>query len=260
MRDGSTLVRGVNYHYSLHEGKEPVTIVLIHGLGGSKEYLKGIMNFPELAECSVLIPDLVGFGDTKAPAGFGYTMREQAEHLADLIKALRLSGGFLLIPHSMGGPIGVYLAEMLRDRVKGVVYAEGNTDLGDCFSSNQVITEYSFDEYKASGFRKGLEATRRGADPARIAWSQEKAGAETVYRSSLDLVKVSKEDTMARRLRDLGVPVLAVYGAKNRGLWTSEKKLAALFPLVFIPGAGHLMMVDNPDAFYGEVAAFLKRL
>ncbi len=34
--------------------------------------------------------------------------------------------------------------------------------------------------------------------------------------------------------------------------------MAALFPLVYIPGAGHMMMADNPDAFYGEVAEFIK--
>lgn len=36
--------------------------------------------------------------------------------------------------------------------------------------------------------------------------------------------------------------------------------MAALFPLVYTPGAGHLMMVDNPAAFYGEVAKFIKTL
>jgi pimeloyl-ACP methyl ester carboxylesterase len=37
-------------------------------------------------------------------------------------------------------------------------------------------------------------------------------------------------------------------------------KMAAMFPLVYTPGAGHIMMVDNPDGFYGEVVKFAKSL
>jgi len=105
-----------------------------------------------------------------------------------------------------------------------------------------------------------LEAMRkRGASPESVG-SLEKAVAVTMYRSADDLVRASKADTLAGELKALGVPVLAVYSEKNRGLWTSEKKAAALFPLTFISGAGHSMMVDNPDAFYGEVAKFIAEL
>ena len=246
--------------YTYHKGKKPLTIVPIHGLGGSKDYWQPIHEYPELAAYSILIPDLVGYGDSPAPKGFRYTMREQAEAVKKLIDALGVKGDILLIPHSMGGPIGVMLAEMLGQRVKGIVYAEGNIDFNDCFGSNLVITKFTYEEYLKTGFEKGQEAmSKRGEHPGIIA-SQAKAGPTTVYRSSEDLVKVSKEDTLTGRLKALKVPVLAVYGEKNRGIWTSEKKLAALFPLVFIPAAGHMMMADNPDVFYGEAATFIRGL
>ena len=66
-------------------------------------------------------------------------------------------------------------------------------------------------------------------------------------------MKVSKTDTLAGELKALNLPTLVVYGEKNRGLWTSEKKMKELFPLVFIPGAAHIMMADNPEVFYSEV-------
>jgi pimeloyl-ACP methyl ester carboxylesterase len=81
-----------------------------------------------------------------------------------------------------------------------------------------------------------------------------------MYRSSEDLVKVSKADKLVGELKALKVPTLIVYGEKNKGLWTSEKKMGERFPLLFIPGAGHIMMVDNPAAFYGEVTKFTKLL
>ena len=183
-------------------------------------------------------------------------MREQAEAVKKLIDALGVKGDMMLIPHSMGGPIGIYLAQLLGPRVKGIVYAEGNIDFDDCFGSNLVITKYTYDEYLKTGFKKDLEGMGKRGYPPSIVASQAKAGAVTVYRSSEDLVKVSKEDKLAGELKALRVPTLVVYGEKNKGLWTSEKKMASLFPLVYTPGAAHMMMGDNPTAFYGEVARF----
>ena len=87
-----------------------------------------------------------------------------------------------------------------------------------------------------------------------------KAGAVTIYRSAGDLIKVSREDKLAGELKALRVPTLVVYGEKSKGLYTSEKKLAELFPLVYIPGTEHVMMVHNPDVSYGEVSKFAEGL
>jgi pimeloyl-ACP methyl ester carboxylesterase len=253
-------MKPIKFSYTYRQNSKPLTLVLIHGLGGSKEYLQIILNIAELLAFNVLIPDLVGFGETPAPKSFTYTMQEQADSVRTLIDELNITGDIAIIAHSMGGPVGIMLAETLGDRAKAVVYAEGNIDFDDCFSSNLVITRYTFEEYKAKGFAKGLDILRKQGNVGRIASSQEKAGAETIYLSSKDLVKVSSEDTLIGRLSALKIPILAIYGEMNRGKWTSEKKLGALFPLVFIPEAGHMMMVDNPAAFYAEVAAFIHKI
>ena len=259
--DGSVKAGDCTLSYFYHRVRKPLTILPIHGLGDSKDYLKGIMSYPELAAYSVLIPDLVGYGNSQpAPQGFIYTMREQAQVAKILIDSLAIKGDFVLILHSMGGPIGVYLAQLLAPHVRGIVYAEGNIDFNDCFSSNLVITNYTYDEYLRRGFQIDLDTmASRGYQPDFVA-SQAKAGAVTIYHSSEDLVRVSKADTLLGEIKALAVPVLAVYGEKNKGLWMSERKMGSLFPLVFIPGAGHVMMVDNPDYFYGEVAKFIGSL
>ncbi len=261
MKSESIKAGAYSFSYTYHRGKKPLTVLPIHGLGGSKEYWQLIHNYPELTQYSILVPDLVGYGDSQpVPKGFKYTMKEQAAAVKALIDALAIKGDILLLPHSMGGPIGIYLAKLLGKRVKGIVYCEGNIDFDDCFGSNLVITKFTFDEYVAMGFEKGLNAMQKRGEHAGIIESQAKAGAVTIYRSSEDLVKVSKEDKLAGELKALSVPTLVVYGEKNKGLWTSEKKMAALFPLVYTPRAGHIMMVDNPDYFYDEVARFAKGL
>jgi pimeloyl-ACP methyl ester carboxylesterase len=261
MKSESIKAGQYNFSYTYHRGERPLTIVPIHGLGGSKDYWQLIHNYQELTQYSILVPDLIGYGDSQPPPkGFKYTMKEQAAAVKALIDAVGVKGDTLLIPHSMGGPIGIYLAQLLGKRVKGIVYAEGNIDFNDCFGSNLVITKFTYDEYVKTGFQKGLDAMKKRGEHQGIIDSQSKAGAVTIYRSSEDLVKVSREDKLAGELKVLNVPTLIVYGEKNKGLWTSEKKMAAIFPLVYTPRAGHIMMVDNPDHFYDEVARFAKGL
>jgi len=195
MKSETIKVGGYSFSYTYYKGKKPMTIVPIHGLGGSKEYWQPIHDYPDLAAYSILIPDLVGFGDSQpVPKDFKYTMKEQADAVKEILEAVCVKGDILLIPHIMGGPIGIYLAELLGTRVKGIVYAEGNIDSNDCFGSNLVITKYTFDEYAKMGFKKDLEGmANRGYQP-RMVESQTKAGAVTMYYSSEDLVKVSRED------------------------------------------------------------------
>jgi len=261
MKSDTIKAGAFTFSYTYHKGRKPATLIPIHGLGGSKEYWQHIHDYPDLAAYSILVPDLVGFGDSlPPPKNFKYTMKEQAASVKALIDALAVKGDILLIPHSMGGPIGIYLAQLLAPRVKGIVYCEGNIDFDDCFGSNLVIPKYTYDEYVKTGFQKDLEGmTKRGYAPSMVE-SQRKAGAVTMYKSSDELVKTSKADTLAGELKALRVPTLVIYGEKNKGLWPSEKKMANLFKLIYTPGAAHVMMVDNPDSFYGDVAAFFKSL
>ncbi len=233
--------------------------MFIHGLGDWKETHRKAVEYPELSKYGLLIVDQIGYGDSSHPEGFSYTMKTQAEALKLLMDKL-CKEDVVLVPHSMGGPVAVYLAELCGQRVKGIVYAEGNVDFNDCFSSNWIIVEHSYDTWVNETFPDLLERYRNDPAQAQYAVSFGKAGAVSTYKSSEDLVAVSKKDDIKDRLVALNVPVLAVFGEKNRGKFTSEKKLGEVFPLVFIPDAAHSMMVDNPDAYYRELSLFLEKI
>ena len=249
---------GVEYAYYYRKAGEPV-LVFIHGLGDWKETHLKSTEYPELADYGVLIIDQIGYGDSSNPEGFNYTMKEQAEMLLKLIEKLGIKD-VVLVPHSMGGPVAVELAEMMDDRVKGIVYAEGNVDFNDCFSSNWIITKHTYDEWVGESFQGILERYKQDPDQAKYAVSFGKAGPVSTYLSSEDLIAVSKKDEIRDRLAALNVPVLAIFGEKNKGKFTSEAKMAEKFPLVFIPGAEHSMMTDNPDSYYHEIARFVKSI
>ena len=55
----------VSYYHS--KGSKDITIVLIHGLGSSKEDFLSILNYNELTSYDIIFADLVGHGDSTTP-------------------------------------------------------------------------------------------------------------------------------------------------------------------------------------------------
>jgi pimeloyl-ACP methyl ester carboxylesterase len=78
---------------------------LIHGLRGS--YRCVALDFP-------------GFGWSRAPAGFGFTPREESQILEEFVERLRLRN-VTLVMQDWGGPIGIALAERRPELVRRVV-------------------------------------------------------------------------------------------------------------------------------------------
>ncbi len=245
----------VSYYYSI--GSKDITIVLIHGLGSSKEDFLPILNYEELTSYDIIFADLVGHGESSTPKNFSYTMDDQAKVLYNLLNILSMKSEVVIIAHSMGGPIAVSLAEMLGNNVAGIIYAEGNIDEGDCFFSKFVATQNTFDDWKTTGFKEAVEKMLEDPNYQEYVKSFKKAGPLTTYKSSEDLYRLSIEENLLKRLIQLSVPVLAIYGENNKGKYTSESKLAAEFPICFIPNAEHDMMSTNPDVFYQAVIDFL---
>ncbi|MGC9781390.1 MAG: alpha/beta hydrolase [Candidatus Heimdallarchaeota archaeon] len=254
-----TITKDITLSYYFSKGTTDFTIVLIHGLGATKEDFLSIFNYEELSTYNILFADLVGYGNSTKPSDFSYKMDDQAEILYELLKKLKIEGEIVILAHSMGGPISIELANLLGDRVAGMIYAEGNLDEGDCFFSKQIVTRYTLDEWISNGFNEIL--TKLQEDPASTSYAESFAKAEVhaIYKSSEDLYQISIANLLEKKLKQLSVPVLAIFGEKNKGRFSSESKLAAEFPVCYISEAEHAMMYDNPDDFYQAIIDFLKQ-
>ena len=91
----------VSYYYSM--GSKDITIVLIHGLGASKENFLPILNYEELTSYDIIFADLVGHGDSSTPRGFSYTMKDQAKVLYNLLNILSMKKEVVI---ASGHPLG----------------------------------------------------------------------------------------------------------------------------------------------------------
>jgi pimeloyl-ACP methyl ester carboxylesterase len=93
-------------------------VLLIHGLGGSRASWSAVSG-PFGAFGRVIVPDLIGFGDTP-PESRSSGVRRQTEFLVDLIESVD-SGPVTLVGNSMGGLISMLLAAHRPDLVDRLV-------------------------------------------------------------------------------------------------------------------------------------------
>jgi pimeloyl-ACP methyl ester carboxylesterase len=99
-------------------GQGPPTL-LLHGLLGSNRYWGGA--FDRLADRGLLLaPDLLGFGASPRPLS-GYGPEEHGRALIGSLQTLKVSGKVLVVGHSLGALLAIWVACNHPDQVRGVV-------------------------------------------------------------------------------------------------------------------------------------------
>ncbi|MFD3930372.1 alpha/beta fold hydrolase [Streptomyces sp. NPDC058614] len=241
--------KGSHIRWTETAGAEPAR-VYVHGLGAaSTVYNAHIAARPELAGRRTLFVDLPGHGISDRPADFGYTLEDHADALAAVLDAAHLIGAEL-VAHSMGGAVAIVLAHRRPDLVSRLVLTEANLDPHPPVTAGSSgIASYREDDYVENGGHARVldkvgpswAATMRLADP------------RALHRTATGLMR-GTNPTMRHMLRELRADRVYLQGELSGELPGKEGLEAAGVRVVTVPGAGHNVMFDNPDAFVAEVA------
>jgi pimeloyl-ACP methyl ester carboxylesterase len=262
-------------------------LVLVHGLGGS--HLNWDLVAPTLAErFRVLAVDLPGFGLT-APGSRLTTVPANVRLLERFVDTV-VGGPVVVIGNSMGGMIGILMAERSSDRVSGLVLVDPALPpvpalprRGEAAIVLHLLP--GLGEYLTAARRRrvGPRATVQGmlrlcgVDPATVpallmersvalvAQRRDVAGADRAFLTAARslawvLVRVGEYRTAMAAVRtpvlllhgdrDLLVPVAAARDAARRNPQWTYRELA---------GVGHVPQLQVPDLFLTEVSAWLSR-
>lgn len=239
-------------------GADP-PLVLIHGLGcAAGDYVETARDVRLAAHRTILV-DLLGFGFSDRPAGFSYTLDAHAAVVLRLLDALRLERGLaraILFGHSMGGAIAVRCAASRPDLFAALIVAEANLRPGGGALSRPVAAQ---DEatYVRAGHAALLRecmirvpgAIRHASFVARLHLASPLA----VHRSACALI-ADGDPTTGARLGRLGLPRTLLYGTQSTLDPAWQAAGDAGVRLLPVPGAGHDMMHDAPDAFVAALA------
>ncbi|VVE88760.1 alpha/beta fold hydrolase [Pandoraea bronchicola] len=254
-------------------GDGPLTLVLLHGIGGNRHVWPAQFETFVTAGYRVVAWDMPGYGESAMPAEA--TMASLADSLRTLLDTLGPSR-FVLVGHSMGGMVAQELmargAPFTRDIAAlvlcGTSPAFGKPD-GDF--QREFVRQRTAPLDAGKTLREMAEAIVPGMLGEPDAAAREGAHALAVdamgaltpdaYRAALQaLVGFEQRTALAR----LAVPVLLIAGEHDTNAPPKVMaRMAESIPdarYVCLPGAGHLMNLTHPAAFDAEVRAFLATL
>ncbi|VVE85189.1 alpha/beta fold hydrolase [Pandoraea sputorum] len=261
-------------------GDGPLTLVLLHGIGGNRHVWPAQFNTFVAAGYRVVAWDMPGYGDSAMPAE--PTMAALADSLLALLDTLRSTSPvsdaprFVLVGHSMGGMVVQELiargAPATRD-VAGLVLCGTSPAFGkpDGDFQREFVRQRTAPLDAGKTLREMAEAIVPGmlGEPDDVTRASahtlavDAMGALTppAYRAALQaLVGFEQRAALAR----LSVPVLLIAGEHDSNAPPKVMaRMAESIPdarYVCLPGAGHLMNLTHPAAFDAEVRSFLATL
>ncbi len=251
MTPGTATPRAVAHASGDTGGLPP--LVLLHGAGAaSDDWPAEIRALPGRR---VLAVDLPGHGAAPAPAA------RSVEGYARAVEALLDASGIaaaVVAGHSMGGAVALSLALSRPERVAGLVLVATGARLR---VAPEALAAAASPEGLAIAAR---ETADRSFGPAASDGTRE-ARARRIAATPPgllhgDLAACDAFDVMAR-LGEIRAPALVVCGTEDR--LTPPKYSAFLADriagarLVLVPGAGHLVMLEEPRAVAAAIASFV---
>lgn len=243
------------------DGRE--AFVFVHGLGASRNSFDRCFAMEAFKGYTVAALDLPGCGESSRLNDFSYSMRDQAYLVLKWIKSLELSR-IILIGHSMGGVICLYLTEALGRRVKAFFNLEGNLIYQDCIFSSKVASGRC-EDFESKGFEEFKstlrETIQRDSSPGLKNYYHNilSSSPRALYLSSVSLVKESSQGNLGQRFLALPVKKWYVFGQYSINPSIRSFLDANKIPYFIVPESGHFMMDDQPGLFYRMLFEALRK-
>lgn len=265
----------------IDEGEGDATLLLVHGLASNAGFWR--YNIDALADAGyrVIAVDLPGFGKSSKGA-YPYDMTFYARTVSRFIEELDL-GEVIYVGHSMGGQVGLTLALRRPDQIERLVLAAPAGieafDEGEGAWLANVLTEEGIANAPEEAIRANLAMNFHRWDADRLEWMVEERArmaksdemdefAYAVLRSVHGMI----DEPTTPFLSEVTVPTFVVYGQYDglipnpylhpgtpRGVFAPGVEAIPEAELVEIPDAGHMLMIERPEAFNEAVLDYLRQ-
>ncbi len=230
-------------------GEPPV--VLLHGFGGCHAIWQGIAD-GLAGKARTLAYDLPGHGQSLTVPGAGSARRSAAAILADLtardIRRVHLVG------HSMGGAIAALIAIAEPDRIASLtLLAPGGfgEEINDALLRRYAHAVEDEEIRQCLAAMSGPDARIADATLAPYREMRRRPG-QTVMLSEMvaTIARNGRQGVIpSEMLASLAMPVTVAWGDADPVLpFSQTRNLPPNFRLMRLPGAGHMLASEVPDA------------
>ncbi len=292
LRSETVTIGGVRLHYWVGGDPGGQPVVLWHGFLGTSYSWREVAPALAQAGLAVLVPDMRGYGDSDKPDGVdGYDARALAEEGRALVAQLGFGAGRPLIhaAHDMGAlPALIWCADHPKE-VAGLLYIEAPVMLGDVLRGIIAYTP----EAMATGSMWWWILPLAPGVPQRLVVGREREfltwfyenetarpeaieaatvdeylrtfsgregvlGAMGLYRAAFTSIGQTEALTRSK----VAVPVVAIGGEKSLGprVGAMVRMVAHNVEAETVPGCGHFVPEERPDAIIRHVLAMAAKL
>jgi pimeloyl-ACP methyl ester carboxylesterase len=223
----------------------------------------------------IIAPDLRGHGKSEpAPSPSGdpqtYTMDLHADDCEALLGALDISQPVVIAGLSMGGYIAFSFLRKYPQRVAGMILAATRPGADTAEAKDNRLK--AIDSARKSGIEAVVEAMLPKLLASNTYTSRPhlvKQAESIIKETSLEAIIGDQRGMMERPdstslLQDIKVPTLLIHGADDQVINLEDmKNMESAIPnavLHIIPDAGHLVNLEQPEAFNQKAQEFLLKM
>lgn len=236
-------VNDIKVYYEIYGEGEP--LLLLHGNGGSIDNF--VYQIPELSRhFKVIAVDSRAQGkSTDSDKEISYAL--MASDMGELIEKLHL-GSVYVVGWSDGGNVGLELAYAHPEKVKKLVTFGANYSNENFWAPSDSITMDPNDP-RIAKVSPMLKKYKEGLDKMSPA-----------VRAKLDTLMAKYPNFTKEQLKQIKVPVLVAVGDHDVISLEQTVSLFTSLPhsqLLVVPGASHLVPIEQPELVNGEIIKFL---
>nr|P24640.1 RecName: Full=Lipase 3; AltName: Full=Triacylglycerol lipase; Flags: Precursor [Moraxella sp. TA144]CAA37863.1 triacylglycerol lipase [Moraxella sp.] len=260
-----TLASGDKMVYAENDNVTGEPLLLIHGFGGNKDNFTRIAD--KLEGYHLIIPDLLGFGNSSKPMTADYRADAQATRLHELMQAKGLASNTHVGGNSMGGAISVAYAAKYPKEIKSLwlvdtagFWSAGvpKSLEGATLENNPLLINskedfykmYDFVMYKPPYIPKSVKAV----------FAQERINNKALDTKILEQIVTDNVEERAKIIAKYNIPTLVVWGDKDQVIKpeTTEliKEIIPQAQVIMMNDVGHVPMVEAVKDTANDYKAF----
>lgn len=260
-----TLSSGDKIVYAENANVAGDLLLLIHGFGGNKDNFTRIAR--QLQGYHLIIPDLLGFGESSKPMTADYRSEAQATRLHELLQAKGLASNIHVGGNSMGGAISVAYAAKYPKEVKSLwlidsagFWSAGTAKSleGATLEDNPLLINKTADFYRLYDFV--MSKPPYIPKSVKAVFAQERIANKPLESKILAQIVEDNVEERAKVIAEYKIPTLVVWGEEDKVIKpetvTLIKEIIPQSQVIMMPDIGHVPMIEAVKQTAQDYKAF----